>query len=125
MITLTALRAGITQKVSPHILRHSFATHLLERGESLLVIQRLLGHARVDTTARYAQVSTEMLRRVSSPLDMPPPDLEPTNSSAKKRSPRKKRGPGRPKGSRNRRPAAAPSKPAKKKASRSRKGGAK
>ena len=125
MITLTALRAGITQKVSPHILRHSFATHLLERGESLLVIQRLLGHARVDTTARYAQVSTEMLRKVSSPLDAPPPQPDLTDTPAKPRSPRKKRGPGRPKGSRNRRSAAAPSRTTKKKVSRSRKGGAK
>lgn len=107
MITLTALRAGITQKVSPHILRHSFATHLLERGESLLVIQRLLGHARADTTARYAQVSTDLIRSTSSPLDAPPPAPKPVSQKAPakrgrpKGSKNKRRGPGRPKGSKN------------------------
>ena len=62
--------AGITKRVSPHTLRHSFATHLLEQGVDIRVIQVLLGHAKLDTTARYAQVATKVLREVKSPLDL-------------------------------------------------------
>ena len=76
MVTLTALRAGIPQRVTPHLLRHSFATHLLERGEPLIVIQRLLGHALIETTTRYTQLSTELLQATKSPLDQPPPKPE-------------------------------------------------
>ena len=73
MVRATARRAALTQHVTAHTLRHSFATHLLERGESLLVIQRLLGHAEISTTTMYTQVSAQMLSAVQSPLDAPPP----------------------------------------------------
>ena len=56
-----ALAAGIDKRVSMHTLRHSFATHLLEQKVDIRVIQVLLGHKRLDTTARYAQVATELL----------------------------------------------------------------
>jgi site-specific recombinase XerD len=61
--------AGLGGWVSPHTLRHSFATHLLESHTDVRIIQVLLGHANLDTTARYAQVATNLLRTVTSPLD--------------------------------------------------------
>lgn len=60
---------GIEAKVTPHTLRHSFATHLHEAGTELHLIQHLLGHSNIGTTTRYAQVSTRMLQAVQSPLD--------------------------------------------------------
>lgn len=70
-----ARAAGITKSVTLHTMRHSFATHLLERGVDIRVIQALLGHAKLTTTARYASVATGMIAAVDSPLD----DLNQTN----------------------------------------------
>src|SRR6266478_5914600 len=64
-----AQAAGIEKHVSPHTLRHSFATHLLEQNVDVRVIQVLLGHTKLDTTARYTQVATNTIRNVTSPLD--------------------------------------------------------
>jgi site-specific recombinase XerD len=66
---LAAKRAGLPSWVAPHTLRHSFATHLLESNIDVRVIQVLLGHAQLDTTARYTQVATNVIRHVMSPID--------------------------------------------------------
>ena len=82
--------AGIKKSVSLHALRHSFATHLLERGTDIRVIQALLGHDKLDTTARYTRVATGMIANIKSPLDLlgqprkkskkPQPKAQPTSS---------------------------------------------
>jgi integrase/recombinase XerD len=66
----TTAAAGITKAVTLHALRHSFATHLLERGTDIRIIQALLGHDKLDTTARYARVATGLIAGVASPLDL-------------------------------------------------------
>jgi site-specific recombinase XerD len=62
-------RAGIDKRVSMHTFRHSFATHLLEDEVDIRIIQVLLGHAKLNTTALYSQVATRTLREVRSPFD--------------------------------------------------------
>jgi len=71
--------AGIRKNVTLHALRHSFATHLLERGTDIRIIQALLGHAKLDATARYTRVATGMIAAIESPLDLlsqPPKKLK-------------------------------------------------
>lgn len=65
--------AGIDKRVSTHTLRHGFATHLLERKVDIRVIQVLLGHKRLETTAIYTHVATDLLREVIGPLEPLPP----------------------------------------------------
>ncbi len=62
--------AGIKKGVTLHALRHSFATHLLDRGTDIRNIQALLGHDKLDTTARYTRVATGMIAGIESPLDL-------------------------------------------------------
>ena len=66
---MAAETAGITKRVTPHTLRHSFATHLMEQGVDIRVIQVLLGHAKLETTALYTRVASNVIRDVTSPLD--------------------------------------------------------
>ena len=64
MIVRSAERAGVSGEVSPHTMRHSFATHLLEGGADVRVVQELLGHASVTTTQVYTLVTVDTLREV-------------------------------------------------------------
>lgn len=80
-------RAGITKRVTVHTLRHSFATHLLENGTDIRIIQVLLGHSRIETTAHYTGVSSRLISRTHSPLDQLDPRYK---TKAKPKSPRQR-----------------------------------
>jgi site-specific recombinase XerD len=77
-----AIRAGLNPKISPHCLRHSYATHLLEAGTDLYTIQKLLGHADLRHTLVYLHLSRIHLHSAASPLDA----LEITDASLLRRS---------------------------------------
>jgi site-specific recombinase XerD len=62
--------AGLDKRVTVHTLRHSFATHLLEQGVDIRIIQDLLGHRHISATARYARVALNTVRRIQSPLEL-------------------------------------------------------
>jgi site-specific recombinase XerD len=66
------LDAGLTKKCTPHTFRHSFATHLLDAGVDLVVLQALLGHHSIRTTSRYTHISVQRIQKVISPLDLLP-----------------------------------------------------
>jgi site-specific recombinase XerD len=71
-LAVAAGQAWIKKRVTPHVLRHSFATHLLEHGTDVRVVGALLGHANIKTTARYARVTEKLVRETPSPLDLLP-----------------------------------------------------
>jgi site-specific recombinase XerD len=71
-LAAAAKQAWIKKRVTPHVLRHSFATHLLENGTDVRVVGALLGHASLQSTARYARVTEKLVRETPSPLDLLP-----------------------------------------------------
>ena len=94
IVAVAGFKTGLRRRLKAHSLRHSFATHLLEDGVPIQVIQRLLGHSRLDTTNMYTHVSTDLLTNVKSPLDTPSPQS--ARSEMDQAKPKKR---GRPKGS--------------------------
>jgi integrase/recombinase XerD len=80
-----ARAAGLSKRVTVHTLRHSFATHMLENGTDIRFIQALLGHTRIDTTARYAAVSPNAIAHTRSPLDRLGEGPKPKRKSAASR----------------------------------------
>jgi len=71
-LSRAAKDAWIKKRVTPHVLRHSFATHLLDEGTDVHVVRELLGHASINTTVRYARVTQKRVRETPSPLDLLP-----------------------------------------------------
>ena len=69
IVEQSAKRAKIKRRIYPHLLRHSFATHLLEQGTDLRIIQKLLGHSDIKTTQIYTQISQASIKNIKSPLD--------------------------------------------------------
>jgi site-specific recombinase XerD len=69
IVKLASSKAGIQRKVTPHVLRHCFATHLMESGTDIRYIQELLGHKDIKTTLIYTHVSNKSMQQITSPLD--------------------------------------------------------